>query len=141
MMIDALVSGRICKGALQRTGGSGKPFVTAKVRAAVADGDALFVSVIAFAEAARTALLALSEGDAVSLAGALTPKVWTDAGGVSHASLDMVAQSVTTAYHVTRKRQAMIPPAGNAARPAMNGAEQARRLYGCDAGGVPDDDL
>ena len=69
-------------------------------------GDALFVNVITFSDSVGTSLMALDDGDSVSLAGALTPKVWTPPGGEARPVLDMVAHSITTAYHVTRKRQA-----------------------------------
>lgn len=47
-MIDALISGRPHGKPAQRTGPSGKPFVVAKVRTPLADGESTFVSVIAF---------------------------------------------------------------------------------------------
>ncbi|MCK4121068.1 single-stranded DNA-binding protein [Ralstonia pseudosolanacearum] len=104
-MIDGLIAGKVYGKPAERTGQSEKHFVTAKVRAASGDGESLFVNVIAFAEAARAALLALGDGDSVSLAGALTPKVWTDKNGQARPALDMVAHAVLTAYHVKRKRQ------------------------------------
>jgi hypothetical protein len=55
------------------------------------------VNVIAFDEAPGAALLALADGDALSLAGSLTPKVWTDKQGVVRPSLDMVAVRVLAA--------------------------------------------
>ncbi len=51
------------------------------------------------------ALLALDDGDSISIARALTPKAWDDKSGEARPSLDMVAQAVLTAYHVARKRQ------------------------------------
>ncbi|MFZ4626293.1 MAG: single-stranded DNA-binding protein, partial [Rhodoferax sp.] len=89
------------------TGASGKHFVTAKVRVATSSEESLFVSVICFDDAPCRALLALGEGDSVSLAGQLTPKVWTDKTGTAKPALDLVAQQVLTAYHVTRKRRAV----------------------------------
>uniref|UniRef100_UPI0012F7F199 single-stranded DNA-binding protein n=1 Tax=Azohydromonas aeria TaxID=2590212 RepID=UPI0012F7F199 len=81
-MIEGLVSGKVYGRPEQRVGNnSGKPFVTAKVRAATAGGETLFVNVLAFDTLAQTALLALCDGDAVSLTGTLTPKVWTDREG------------------------------------------------------------
>jgi hypothetical protein len=56
---------------------SGKPFVTTKSRAASAGGGMLLVSVPAFDPTAQAALPVLSDGDAVSLVGTLTLKVWT----------------------------------------------------------------
>lgn len=105
-MIDGLIGGKLHGKPAQRTGASGKPFVTAKVRTPTADGDALFVNVIAFDKGVCAALLALDKGDSVSLSGVLTPKVWTH-NGDARASLDMVAHVALTAYHVTRKRQAV----------------------------------
>ena len=65
------------------------------------------MNVIAFDAAPCTALLALADGDSVALSGSLTPKVWTDKGGNARPALDLVAHQVLTAYHVTRKRDAM----------------------------------
>ncbi|MBR8224469.1 single-stranded DNA-binding protein [Burkholderia ambifaria] len=141
-MIDGLVSGKLYGTAASRTGQSGTQFVTAKVRAAVGDGEALFVNVIAFADDAQSALLALNDGDSVALAGSLTPKVWTDKHGDVKPALDMVAHAVLTAYHVKRKRAA-VQGDGNGnertgRRPA-NGAEQARRMYSNGPDDMQDD--
>lgn len=107
-MIEGLVSGKLHGRPEQRTGKSGKAFTVAKVRAAVAgDGEAVFVNVVAFSESAQAALLALGDGDAVALAGTLTPKAWTDREGTARPALDMVAAQVLTAYHVKRKREAV----------------------------------
>jgi single-stranded DNA-binding protein len=105
-MIDALVAGKLYGKPAQRTGQSGKAFVTAKVRAPVSDGDALFVNVIAFSVTAGAALLALDDGDSVAVCGTLTPKVWTDKDGNARPGLDMVAHVAQSPYHVKRKRQA-----------------------------------
>ncbi|WP_321924529.1 single-stranded DNA-binding protein [Burkholderia sp. BCC1998] len=141
-MIDGLVSGKLYGTAASRTGQSGTQFVTAKVRAAVNDSEALFVNVIAFADDAQSALLALNDGDSVALAGSLTPKVWTDKHGNAKPALDMVAHAVLTAYHVKRKRAA-VQGDGNGTertgrRPA-NGAEQAKQMYGNGPDDMQDD--
>ena len=110
-MMDALIAGRIHGQPNQRTGQSGRPFVVATIRAASGNGEALFVSVIAFDEQPMAALLALSEGDSVALSGALTPKVWTPRnGGEPRPALDLVAHACLSAYHVTRKRKASPAP-------------------------------
>ena len=113
-MIDALISGKLYGAPQQRTAKTGKPFAVAKVRTAIAggDGESLFISVIAFDDAAVTALLALGDGDTVALAGELTPKVWTDKQGVAKPALDLVAHQVLSAYHVQRKRK-VIADAGH----------------------------
>ena len=56
-MIEALVSGKLHGQPAQKISKTGKPFVVAKVRAHAGE-----------------ALLGLSEGDAVALAGSLTPE-------------------------------------------------------------------
>ncbi len=110
-MIDALIQGTLYKVPQARTASNGRRFATANVRTPTKDGTAIFVSVIAFAESAVTALLALEDGDAVALAGELTPKVYQPRdGGEPRPSLDLVAHKVLTEYHVARKRKAV---AGN----------------------------
>lgn len=107
-MIDALIGGKVYGKPVERTSKGGNPFVTAKVRTPVAEADTIFVNVIAFAEGARTALLALDDGDSVALSGALTPKVYTPAsGGEPRVTLDLVAYAALTPYSVTRKRDAV----------------------------------
>lgn len=124
-MIDGLVSGKLYGTATSRTAASGKAFVTAKVRAATGDGESLFVNVIAFDDGAKSALLALGDGDSVALAGTLTPKVWTNRDGETKPALDMVAHAVLSAYDVKRRRAAV-----QTSRQPANGAEQARRMCG-----------
>ena len=106
-MIDGLIGGKAYGKPVERKGQSGKQFVTAKVRAAGGDGESLFVNVIAFDADAQAAVLALEDGDSVSLSGVLTPKVWTDKKGETRPALDMVAHAALTPYHVKRKRQAI----------------------------------
>jgi single-stranded DNA-binding protein len=106
-MIDGLVSGRLYGTAQVRTGQHGTHFVTCRVRASAGDGESLFVNVIAFDDTVKDALQALDDGDSVSLAGALTPKTWTDKQGNAKPALDMVVHAVLTAYHVQRKRRAI----------------------------------
>ena len=106
-MIDALIAGKLHGKPISKTGPSGKPFVVCKVRVPTQDGDSIFVSVICFDEDVGRSLLALDDKDSVALSGELKPKVWTDKAGATKPALDLVAHSMTTAYHVTRKRKAM----------------------------------
>jgi single-stranded DNA-binding protein len=106
-VIDALIAGKLYGTAAVRMAKNGSRFATAKVRVTTATGEVLFVNVIAFAAPAVEALLSLAEGDSVALSGELTPKIWTDKNGDARPSLDLVAHAVLTAYHVTRKRQAV----------------------------------
>ena len=106
-MIEGLIAGHLVGLAETRHGKNGTSFVLAKVKSTATDGENLIVNVIAFAAEASAALMALDDGDAIALAGSLTPKVWTDKQGNTRPALDMVATQVLTAYHVARKQQAL----------------------------------
>ncbi len=138
-MIDALIAGRLHGAAQQKTSKAGKPFTTAKVRVAIDDGNSLFVGVVAFNEPAQAALMALGDGDAVSLAGTLKPTAWIDREGGARAGLDLTAAQVLTSYHVTRKRRAMQPDQAGEQR--QQRGQYRRDDYAADPGesgeGIP----
>jgi len=96
-MIDGLVAGRLMGDASRRVDKTGRGYVVARVLARNRADEEFIVNVIAFEDAPCASLLALADGDAVSLAGALTPKVWTDKQGLVRPSLDMIAARVLTA--------------------------------------------
>ena len=106
-MIDALLTGKLAADPKPGTSRNGNPYATARLWVPTGGEDRLSVSVIAFEAAAVAGLLALSAGDAVTLAGELTPKVWTDKEGEARPAADMKAHRLLTPYHVTRKRRAM----------------------------------
>ena len=93
-MIDGLVAGRLMGDASRRVDKTGRGYVVARVLARNRADEEFIVNVIAFDDAACAARLALADGDALSLAGALTPKVWTDKQGVVRPSLDLIAHRV-----------------------------------------------
>ena len=134
MSIEALILGKLHQRAEQRTAKTGRAFVTAKVRAAAGEGEALFVNVIAFSESAGAALLALDAGDAVALAGTLKPGVWTDREGTTRPSLDLVAAQVMTAYGLKKKRDAI----GQAAEPRQPLSAPGQQLPVEDFGAAGD---
>jgi hypothetical protein len=103
-MIDGLIAGRLMGDASRRVDKAGRTYIVARVLARNKADEEFIVNVIAFDEAPCAALLALSDGEALTLSGALTPKVWTDKQGVVRPSLDMVAAQVMTAYHASRKQ-------------------------------------
>ena len=80
--------------ASRRVDKSGRTFVVARVLARNRADEEFIVNVIAFDAAPCADLLALADGDAIALAGALTPKVWTDKQGIARPSLDLIAQRV-----------------------------------------------
>lgn len=93
-MIEALIAGHLMGDASRRVDRAGRTYIVARVLARNRDDEEFIVNVIAFDEAAGADLLALADGDAVSLSGALTPKVWTDKQGQARPSLDLVATRV-----------------------------------------------
>jgi hypothetical protein len=93
-MIDGLVAGRLMGDASRRVDKSGRTFVVARVLARNRADEEFIVNVIAFDAAPCANLLALADGDAIALAGALTPKVWTDKQGIARPSLDLIAQRI-----------------------------------------------
>ncbi len=105
-MFEGLIGGKLYGVATQKTGKSGKPFVTAKVRVPTGD-DTVFANVITFDSKTCDALVALSDGEAVSLSGSIKVGAWVDKEGQPRPSIDMVASQVLTAYHITKKRKAM----------------------------------
>ena len=106
-MIYALITGRLAADPKPGTTKNGNPYATARVLVTVNTDDRLRVSVIAFDAATVAARLAMDSGDALTLAGELTPKVWTEKDGTAHPSTDLKAHALLTPYHVTRKRRAM----------------------------------
>jgi hypothetical protein len=106
-MIDGLVAGRLMGDASRRVDKAGRTYIVARVLARNRADEEFIVNVIAFDEAPCAALLALADGDALSLVGALTPKVWTDKQGVARPSLDLIAVQVMTAYHASRKQASL----------------------------------
>lgn len=91
-MIDAMIQGKLIKAPESRTTKTGKPMASARLRVATADPAAsVLCGVVAFETEVVAALLALGEGDAVSVAGPLKVGTWTDKEGNARPSLDLVA--------------------------------------------------
>lgn len=134
MTIEALILGKLHARAAQRTGKTGRPFITAKVRAAAGEVEAVYINVVAFSETAAAALLALDAGDSVALAGTLKPGAWIDREGNARPSLDMVAAQVLTVYGLKKKRDA-VAQAGD--RPQASAPRQ--QPAGDDFGAGADD--
>ena len=96
-MIQALIAGTLLAKPEVREGKNASSFTLAKLRAVAGDGESLIVNAIAFSPQASASLLALEDGDAVAVAGALTPKVWLDKQGNARPALDMIVSRVLAA--------------------------------------------
>lgn len=105
-MIDGLIAGRVAGAPQKRTAKTGREFVTFRLKVPTDGGDAVFANCIVFAESAQAAVLALAEGDAASVAGSVKPTAWIDKEGAPRAGLDVVVQSLLTAYSIEKRRRA-----------------------------------
>lgn len=116
-MIDALIAGRLYGKPAERTSRHSRPFATGKVRTATRNDEALFVGIVAFKPDLVAALLALDDGDSVALSGQLTIGTYTDRQGAARPSVELLAETITTPYHVSRKRAAQRPAEDEGAEP------------------------
>ena len=91
-MIRALLTGTLHEAPVARTGKSGKPFVTAKLRAD-ADNGSVWCSLIAFGSQAE-ALAEQQANAAVSVAGRVTLSAWIDKAGEAKAGLSVVVDQL-----------------------------------------------
>ena len=106
-MIDALIRGKLIKAPEARTTKTGKPMATARMRVPTSDPDVtIFTSVVAFEPEAVAALLALGEGDSVSVAGPVKVGMWTDKEGNTRPNVDVVADRVLSVYAIRKARAA-----------------------------------
>lgn len=107
-MIDGLLGGRLFAKPIQRASASGKSYVVCKVIATDAENASHFVSVVTFNEGAMDTLLALDQGDTVTMSGELKISLWSPpAGGEPRLNVGLTCHSLITTYHVQRKRQSV----------------------------------
>ncbi|MBL8421651.1 MAG: single-stranded DNA-binding protein [Dechloromonas sp.] len=127
-MIHALITGKLLTDPVQRTSKNGNPFVTLTIAAPTGGEADTTASVICFAEATCQQLLALSKGDAVSLVGKITPKIYVDRNNESRASLDVVAELALSVYALKQKRDKAALPKLDAQIPEASGQYRAAAM-------------
>jgi single-stranded DNA-binding protein len=93
-MIRILTTGTLYGAPATKTGSSGKPFTTGKLRGDAGNGETVWCSLIAFGNVSDD-LAALSDGDAVAVAGRATLKVYEGRNG-AQVTVDVVIDQVTT---------------------------------------------
>jgi single-stranded DNA-binding protein len=106
-MLSILCSGKLLKDPKPGTSKNGNPYCTASLRVPVqanqeGETDAVFVSAIAFGEAAEK-LSRLTSGDAVSLTGSAKLSHWTK-DGKEQTGLNITVVDLLTAYALKRRR-------------------------------------
>ena len=104
-MIDALVMGKVHSAPVVRQTRHSRDYVSLTLRVPLAaENESTFAHVVAFSASACQALQVLTVGDAVSVAGRLTPGAWTDKEGNARPSVDVVADQVLSVYSIRKKR-------------------------------------
>ncbi len=103
-MLSVLASGTLVSDPRARTTAAGKTFATAQLRVPSEDSEAMLVSAIAFAPDAVAALLALTKGDAIAIAGRAKLTSWEKNGEEKH-GLSVVVDKVLTVYQIEKKRR------------------------------------
>lgn len=92
-MIRALLTGILYGAPERRTAKSGKPFVTAKLRADDGKGGSVFCSIIAFGDQADR-LVTLPAGAALSVSGRAEVNAWIDKKGEAAAGLSLMVDDL-----------------------------------------------
>jgi single-stranded DNA-binding protein len=129
-MIRCLVSGTLHDAPQSRTSQNGNAFAVCKVKADDKAGAWVWVSAIAFGDAAER-LLQLKAGDSVSLSGRAEMSVWTDKDGNAHPSLSLVADEVAALRAKPKPRE-------ESRRPPRRSSRASRERQPETAGGFDD---
>jgi len=103
-MIDALISGKLIRDPVTKTGPSGKPYCNFLLTVFVGEESPVVVSGIAFQDVAQR-IGKLGKGDALTVTGALKPSTWADktTGETKH-GLNVTVSACLSAYDVKKKR-------------------------------------
>jgi single-stranded DNA-binding protein len=105
MTAFAIVTGSLFKAPERRTSKTGRPYVTATIRAK--DGDApQWWRVTAFSEGVQTELMGLADGDSCCVQGAFKAELFQPEGGEARVSLSIVADHVLALRQPPRERKA-----------------------------------
>jgi single-stranded DNA-binding protein len=116
MTIHALVTGVLHKEVVQRISQNGHRYVTCTVRTEQ-EGQSIWINVICFDDIAQETLMKLNIGDALSLQGKATPKVYIK-DDEPRPSLHLTASQVLALQPKYEPRQASKPKSAAKAKPA-----------------------
>jgi len=127
MSIHVLVTGILHKEAVSRVSQNGNHYVTCSLRVEQ-DGQTLWANVICFDEAAQAELLRLNGGDALSIQGKATPKVYMK-DEEARPSLQVTASAVLALQpkYEPKPRPAAPPPKAKAKPGAKPPAKRTER--------------
>jgi single-stranded DNA-binding protein len=115
-----LISGTLFRAPEQKTSKSGKPYVTATIRAKDGDGSQ-FWRVVSFSDSAGAELLRLSDGDGVSVQGSLKIEPY-EREGVTKIGLTIIPDHVLALRQPPKERKprAAAPEPARSEKPASD---------------------
>jgi single-stranded DNA-binding protein len=102
-MIDALVSGKLCRDPELKTSQNGNAYCRFALSVHVGEPENVVVSAVAFGDAAER-IAKLGKGDALSVCGALKPTQWAGNDGQERHSLDVTVSGVLSVYDIKKRR-------------------------------------
>lgn len=105
-MIEAIITGKLHQKAEERTSKAGNLYVQCRMRVSAGEDVIVLVTVRAFDEIPARALLAMTEGDALAVAGTYKPSAWIDRDGNARPGGDLIAGQVMSLYGLARRRKA-----------------------------------
>lgn len=104
-MIDALISGKLIKTPVLKTGQSGKFYSNFLLSVSTGELKPVIISGMAFEDAAER-LTKLQQGDSVAVTGSLKPAEWVDkATGESRHGLSVTVANVLSVYDIKKRRE------------------------------------
>lgn len=103
-MIDALISGKLIKETVLKTGQSGNAYTNFLLSVHVGEPQPVVVSGIAFGEVAER-IAKLGKGDALAIIGSLKPSEWQDrATGETKHGLNVTVSDCLSVYQIKKRR-------------------------------------
>ena len=103
-MLDALITGKLIKAPILKTGASGKLYCQFLLSVAIAEPTPVMVSGKAFEEIAQRIAL-LNAGDSLAVVGSLKPTEWQDkATGETKRGLQVTVSGSLSTYDISKKR-------------------------------------
>lgn len=105
-MIDALISGKLIKTPILKTGQSGKNYTQFILSVAVGEDQPVVVSGMAFGDIAER-VAKLQKGDPLAVTGSLKPSEWVDKNtGEAKHGLSVTANNTLSPYDIKKRKQA-----------------------------------